>query len=212
MHSSINKGNLTQSVRRHMLPLKDSISSPNILVGNYSFYESPEAYPAAEDFLKNVLNHADDAPETLTIGKFCAISSGVKFNMSAGARHSERVSAFPFSMLGDIWSHKANEGAEPIQHIHIGNDVSIGYESVIMPGVSIGDGAIINTRAVVTKDVAPYAVVGGNPAHVLRMRFPEYIVERLLELKWWNWNEEKIMANLHLICSGNVQRLLETNG
>ena len=186
--------------------LKDVINRPNISMGAYTFVEGATD---ADSFLKNVLNHGPESPEQLHIGKFCSIAAGVRFVLSGTAHRADWISAYPFRLFGGEWAGQPADYPLLTQHIEVGNDVSIGYEAVIMPGVKIGDGAIINTRAVVTKDIAPYSVVGGNPAHVLRMRFPEYIVERLLEIKWWNWSAEKITRSLPIICSGNIQRLLE---
>lgn len=188
--------------------LNRTITGPNIVIGDNTFFED---YEHPENFFKNILHHSLDSDVHLHIGKFCCIASGVKFVMQGGSPRADWISAYPFQRFPELWG-KHHIDSEPWfnrQHIDIGNDVSIGYEVIIMPGVSIGDGAIVHTRAVVTKDVPAYAVVGGNPANVLRMRYPEYIVERLKEIAWWNWPNEKIERYLPLLTSGNVQRLLE---
>jgi virginiamycin A acetyltransferase len=181
---------------------------PNINIGDFTFFED-SVLPGG--FMNNILNHTADSKVTLNIGKFCAINSGVKFIMETTTPRADHISAYPFFRFNQEWGKPTFNDASwvNIQHIDIGNDVTIGYEAIIMPGVKIGDGAIIQTRAVVTKDIPAYSVVGGNPANILRMRYPEYLVERLIDLAWWNWPIEKITRNLPLLASGNIQRLLE---
>ena len=120
-------------------------------------------------------------------------------------------STYPFPLFFEEWGlDRANvtDAWDNEGDIIIGNDVWIGYEAVIMQGVHIGDGAIIATRAVVTKDVPPYTIVGGVPAKELRKRFPEQTIEKLMQLKWWNWEEDKIKRNLSHLLTGAIDRLI----
>ena len=176
--------------------LKNCVTSPFIEVGDYSFYHDFENPLDFES--KCVLYHYPYVNnDRLKIGKFCSIAYGTKFLFN-GANHTlNSLSTYPFPVLADEW-----DLAEPITDawdnkgdIVVGNDVWIGFEAVIMAGVTIGDGAIIGSRAVVTKDVEPYSIVGGIPAKLIRKRFSEEKILELLEMKWWNWSEEMIKKN-----------------
>ena len=180
--------------------LKNCVTSPFIEVGDYSFYHDFENPLDFES--KCVLYHYPYVNnDRLKIGKFCSIAYGTKFLFN-GANHTlNSLSTYPFPVLADEW-----DLAEPITDawdnkgdIVVGNDVWIGFEAVIMAGVTIGDGAIIGSRAVVTKDVEPYSIVGGIPAKLIRKRFSEEKILELLEMKWWNWSEEMIKKNLDRI-------------
>ncbi|MBC5774419.1 CatB-related O-acetyltransferase [Pontibacter sp. KCTC 32443] len=189
--------------------LKNIIQSPNIIVGDYTYYDDLED---PHNFEKNVLYHFDFIGDKLVIGKFCAIGSGATFIMNGGNHETKPVSTYPFAIFGNDWE-KITEGVDlkdkyPSKgDTRIGNDVWVGYKAVIMPGVKIGDGAVIATKAVVTKDVPPYSIVAGNPAEVVKMRFPEDTVAKLQRIAWWNWDAEKITRNLHLINSDDVDAL-----
>lgn len=189
--------------------LKNIIKNPRIVVGEYTYYDDLED---PQNFEKNVLYHFDFVGDRLIIGKFCAIASGVKFIMNGGNHETAPVSTYPFAIFGNGWE-KVEEGIDISQKYPskgdtvIGHDVWIGYESVIMPGVTIGSGAIIASKAVVTKNVPAYAVVGGNPAKVLKMRFDDDTIQRLLSIAWWHWDIEKISRNLLMINSSDVKGL-----
>lgn len=174
--------------------LKNVISNPNILVGDYTYYDD---FEKVENFEKNVRYHFDFIGDKLIIGKFCMIASDVTFIMNGGNHVQDAASAYPFAIFGNGWEN-AMEGRDyPSKgDTVVGNDVWIGYGSTIMPGVTVGDGAIIATRSVVTGDVPPYSIVGGNPARLIRYRFTEDRIAHLLQLQWWNWPPEKITANL----------------
>lgn len=183
--------------------LKNIIKNPNIIVGDYTYYDDPDD---VHNFEKNVLYHFDFVGDKLIIGKFCQIATNVKFVMNGGNHHLDGYSAYPFVIFQSYWPEVPfipNRKKDTI----IGNDVWIGYDATIMPGVTIGDGAIIATRAVVTKDVAPYEIVGGNPARVIRKRFDDETIEFLLQLQWWNWPIEKIRANVFAIMNGDKNTL-----
>ncbi|PKV67033.1 CatB-related O-acetyltransferase [Pontibacter ramchanderi] len=188
--------------------LKNIIRNPNIEVGDYTYYHDMEN---PHNFEKNVLYHFDFIGDKLRIGKFCAIASGAKFIMNGGNHETRPVSTYPFEIFANGWE-RADDGADHYPYkgdTVVGNDVWIGYEAVIMPGVKIGSGAIVATKAVVTKDVPDYAIVAGNPAQVVKMRFPESEIAQLLQIAWWNWSVEKITRNLAFISSADVSRLAD---
>ncbi|RRQ48383.1 antibiotic acetyltransferase [Maribacter algicola] len=179
--------------------LKNIVTNPNIIVGDYTYYDD---FEDVANFEKNVKYHFDFIGDKLIIGKFCMIASGATFIMNGGNHLTEATSAYPFAIFGGAWQN-AMEGKDyPTKgDTIIGNDVWIGHGATIMPGVHIGDGAIIATKAVVTKNVAPYTIVGGNPAKPIKKRFSEATISRLLELQWWNWDIEKITQNLGKLTS-----------
>lgn len=186
--------------------LKNILSAPNIIVGDYTYYDD---FETVENFKKNVKYHFDFTGDKLIIGKFCQIASGVEFIMNGGNHLVDAISTFPFSIFGNGWESAMEGKTFPNKgNTEIGNDVWIGYRSLIMPGVRIGDGAIIATASVVTKDIPPYSISGGNPAQLIRMRFDEKTIEKLLQIKWWDWDAEKIAKYANLLTSNNV-RLLE---
>jgi len=186
--------------------IKNTVKNPNIIIGDYTYYDDPAN---SEDFERNVLYHYPFLGDKLIIGKFCALATGVKFIMNGAFHKMSGISAYPFSIFGNGWEKIIpKKGELPYKgDTVVGNDVWIGYEALIMAGVKIGDGAIIGAKALVTKDVPPYAVAGGNPAKVIKMRFKEKEVERLLKLKWWDWKVEKISENLKIITSGDIKAL-----
>jgi virginiamycin A acetyltransferase len=186
--------------------LKNIVKNPNITVGDYTYYDD---FEDVLNFEKNVRYHFDFIGDQLRIGKFCAIASGVEFILNGGNHLVDALSSYPFSIFGNGWEH-AMEGRQfPSKgDITIGNDVWLGYRSVILAGVTIGDGAIVGAYSVVTKDVPPYTIVAGNPAKEIRRRFSDADIERLLEMKWWDWPIEKISANVHLLTGNSVSDLL----
>ena len=193
---------------KQIVYLKNVITNPNIQVGEYTIYN--DFYNDPLEFQKNnVLYHYPINGDKLIIGKFCSIACGTKFLMNCGNHTLHSLSTYTFPLFGEEWEHKMNvkDSWDNKGNITIGNDVWIGYEAVILSGVTIGDGAIIGTRAVVTKDVPPYAIVGGSPAKVLKKRFSDDIIEKLLKIKWWNWPVEKIARSLEYIQSGNLFQL-----
>lgn len=184
--------------------LKNIINNPNIIVGDFTYYDD---FDNAKNFEKNVLYHFDFIGDKLIIGKFCAIASDVKFIMNGGNHHTDYFTSYPFSIFGQAWE-KAEPSSWPYKgDTVIGNDVWIGYNAVIMPGVTVGDGAIIGAKSVVTKNVTPYTIVAGNPAQPIKKRFDDDIINLLLQLKWWDWDVDKITNNLLVIASNNVQAL-----
>jgi len=185
--------------------LKNIITNPNIIVGDYTYYDD---FKDVHQFENNVKYLFDFSGDQLIIGKFCMIASDVSFIMNGGNHASAGISAYPFAIFGGDWAGAMEGKSYPSKgNTVIGNDVWIGYRATIMPGVSIGDGAIIGTQAVVTKDVAPYTIVGGNPAKKIQKRFSDDIINRLLELAWWDWDIEKITKHVSLLISGDVDSL-----
>ena len=175
--------------------LKNIIKNPNIMVGDYTYYDD---FEDVHNFEKNVKYHFDFIGDKLIIGKFCMIASGVTFIMNGANHKNDGITAYPFYIFGEDWADSAPVAGElPYKgDTEVGNDVWIGTEATIMPGVKIGDGAIIASKSVVSKDVEPYTVVGGNPAKIIRKRFSQEKIDELLELEWWNWSIEKITQNL----------------
>ncbi|MEL7247051.1 MAG: CatB-related O-acetyltransferase [Bacteroidota bacterium] len=186
--------------------LKNVVTNPNIIVGDYTYYDD---FETVENFKRNVKYLFDFTGDKLIIGKFCMIASDVTFIMNGANHLSDAISTYPFAIFGADWAN-AMEGKEyPVKgDTTVGNDVWIGYGATIMPGVAIGDGAIIATKAVVTKDVAPYSIVGGNPAQEIRKRFPEDTIKMLLDICWWDWPVEKITKHVQLLTGNNIQALL----
>lgn len=189
--------------------LKNVITDPSITVGDYTMYNDFVNDPVGFE-RNNVLYHYPINRDRLIIGKFCSIACGAKFLFNSANHTLSSLSTYPFPLFFEEWGlEKRNVAAswDNKGDIVIGNDVWIGYEAVIMAGVTIGDGAIIGARAVVTKDVPSYTVAGGIPAKPIKKRYPEETIAALSELKWWNWPEERIAQNLHAIQAGKLNEL-----
>jgi len=174
--------------------LKNVVANPNIIVGDYTYYDD---FENVDNFEKNVKYLFDFNGDKLIIGKFCMIASDVTFIMNGANHLSEAVTSYPFAIFGQDWSDAMQGKTYPNKgNTTIGNDVWIGYGATIMPGVTVGDGAIIATKAVVTKDVEPYSIVGGNPAREIRKRFSDEEIKELLVIRWWDWPIEKITEHV----------------
>lgn len=189
--------------------LKDAVTGPNIEVGDYTIYNDFVQDP--RDFEKNnVLYHYPINGDKLIIGKFCSIACGAKFLFTSGNHALQSLSTYTFPIFFEEWGLDPKDICRAWDNkgdIVIGSDVWIGYEAVILSGVTIGDGAIIGTRAVVTKDVPPYTIVGGVPARPIRKRFDEKTIEKLEALRWWDWDEEKLRRSLPAIQAGELAGL-----
>lgn len=189
--------------------LKNAVTDPSIQVGEYTMYNDFVHDP--RDFQKNnVLYHYPVNHDRLVIGRFCSIACGAKFLFNSANHAMGSLSTYPFPLFFQEWGLEKSRVAEAWDNkgdIVAGSDVWIGYEAVILAGVTIGDGAVIGARAVVTKDVPPYTIVGGVPARAIRRRFPEETVEELLRLKWWDWPPERIARNIPAIQAGRVDLL-----
>lgn len=181
--------------------IKNMITKPNIVAGDYSYYDSENG----ESFEDQVLYHYEVIGTKLIIGKFCSIAPETRFMMDGG-NHRMDGSTYPFNIFGHGWE-KHTPTLEQLRikgDTVVGNDVWIGRRATIMPGVRIGDGAVISAEAVVTKDVAPYTIVGGNPAKEIRQRFAPEIIEELLDLRWWDFDITVIQEYMGAIVSGDI--------
>ena len=190
--------------------LKGAISNPNIIIGDYTMYNDFVREP--KDFEKNnVLYQYPINQDKLIIGKFCSIACGAKFIFNSANHSLSSLSTYPFPIFFEEWNLDVKDITKAWDNkgnIIIGNDVWIGYEVVIMAGVTIGDGDIIGTGAVVTKDIPPYTIVGGIPAKPIRKRFKQETIDILLKIKWWNWSDEKIYKHILDIQNGNIENLI----
>lgn len=187
--------------------IKNTVTHPKIIIGDYTYYDDPED---SEDFERNVLYHYSFSKDKLIIGKFCALARNIKFIMNGANHQISGFSTYPFYIFGNGWEKVTPRDNElPFKgDTLIGNDVWIGYESIMMPGVTIGDGAIIAAKSVVVNDVPPYSIVGGNPAKIIKQRFTAETIKTLQEIAWWNWDINKISANLEYITSADIDALL----
>lgn len=186
--------------------LKNIIKNPNIIVGDYTYYDDPID---SEGFERNVLYHYAFMNDKLIIGKFCAIARDVKFIMNGANHKIEAFTTYPFSIFGNGWE-KVTPVIEDLPYkgdTVIENDIWIGYDSLIMPGVKIANGAIVAARSVVVSDIEPYTIVGGNPAKPIRRRFGQELIDLLLNAEWWNWSAEKITENLEMLTSNDEDKL-----
>lgn len=187
--------------------LKNIITNPNIVVGDYTYYDD---FEDVHNFEKHVKYHFDFVGDKLIIGKFCMIASGATFIMNGGNHLTNAISAYPFAIFGGDWANAMDGKNYPYKgDTKIGNDVWIGHQATIMPGVTVGDGAIISTNATVTREVEPYTIVGGNPTKPIRKRFSDEQIDMLLKLKWWDWEIEKITRNVAVLTGNDIQKLKE---
>jgi virginiamycin A acetyltransferase len=185
--------------------LKPLVTHPNVEVGEYTYYDDPDD-PGA--FERDAVLYAH-GPERLVIGRFCAIASGVRFVLP-GANHADLgPSTFPFGIFGDAWADTMDlvMSAPSRGDTVVGHDVWIGYQALILPGVTIGHGAVVAAASVVASDVAPYTVVAGNPARVVRRRYEEDDVARLLRAAWWDWPIELVTEHARTIMAGTPAEL-----
>jgi virginiamycin A acetyltransferase len=188
--------------------LKNIVKNPNIIVGDYTYYDD---FENPENFEQNVLYHFDFIGDKLIIGKFCSIASDVKFIMNGGNHRTDWFTNYPFPIFGLGWEVAMPDEWPNKGDTLIGNDVWIGYEATIMPGIQVGDGAIIATKSVVTRDVEAYTIVGGNPAQEIRKRFDASIIQELLLIQWWEWDIEKITRNVKAICGADIHALRDAS-
>lgn len=194
---------------RETIYLKNVITDPNIIVGDYTMYNDFVNDPALFE-KNNVLYHYPINHDKLHIGKFCSIACGAHFLFNSANHSLDSLSTYPFPIFFEEWGLSISQVTDAWDNkgdIIIGNDVWIGYEAVILAGVKVGDGAIIGTRAVVTKDVPPYTIVGGVPARPIRKRFSDDTIAALLAERWWDWPIDKIAENLKAIKSGRIDLL-----
>ncbi|MEM8536085.1 MAG: Vat family streptogramin A O-acetyltransferase [Chloroflexota bacterium] len=188
--------------------IKNTIQNPNIIVGDYTYYDDPED---SENFERNVLYHFPFIGDKLIIGKFCAIARDVKFIMNGANHKISGISTYPFQIFGSGWETvMPGPGDLPYKgDTIIGNDVWIGYDTLIMPGVTVGNGAIISSRSVVVSDVPAYTIVGGNPAKPIKQRFSSEAIAMLESIAWWDWPVDQITRHLRIIVSADIDALRE---
>jgi len=187
--------------------LSDLVTNPNIIVGRYSYYSGWYHGHGFDDCARYLMT--EPGVDRLIIGDFCSIGSGAAFIMAGNQGHrNDWASSFPFFYMPEVPYFAGSVDAfEKAGDTVIGNDVWIGSEAIIMPGVKVGDGAVIGTRALVTRDVEPYAIIGGNPARVIRKRFDDDSIAMLLEMKWWDWDDARLGEAMPLLCSGDIAAL-----
>ena len=186
--------------------LKHFVKAPNIFVGDYTYFDDRRYGPEMFEE-NNVLYNYNTAIVKLVIGKFCALAAETRFIMT-GDHKLDAISTYPFPVFGQGWESGFTVSELPVKgDIIIGNDVWLGYDSLVMNGVTIGHGAIVAARATVVKDVPPYSIVAGNPAKVVKQRFDEKTIERLLQIAWWDWDIEKICKHVKVICHLEIDRL-----
>jgi virginiamycin A acetyltransferase len=186
--------------------IKNVVKNPNIQIGDYTYYDDING---AENFEQRVTHHYDFIGDKLIIGKFCAIAKGIEFVMNGANHRMNSVTTYPFNIMGRCWE-KAAPSLEDLPlkgDTVVGNDVWIGQNVTVMPGVKIGDGAIIAANSVVTKNIPAYHIAGGNPVKIIRKRFEDDLIGYLLKIKWWDWDSEKIFKNLEILCNGNLEEI-----
>lgn len=195
-------------LRRIRKIIKDHITNPNIISGKYSYYSGYYHGHSFDDCARYLFPDRNDV-DKLIIGSYCSIGSGASFIMAGNQGHKyDWISSFPFFYMSefDVFS-KSQDGFQKAGDTVVGNDVWIGSEAMIMPGVQIGDGAVIGSRALVTKDVEPYSIVGGNPAKLIKKRFSDDDIQKLQEMKWWEWDEETLFEAMPILCSNKIDLL-----
>ena len=188
--------------------IKNVVTAPNVSIGDYTYYDDTKQPTEFEK--NNILFNYPEFGDKLIIGKFCSIASGTKFIMGPANHRISSVTTYPFHVFGGLWEEKTSPHLSQLPFkgdIIVGNDVWFGRECVIMPGVKIGDGAIIAAYSIVTKDVSPYSVVGGNPAKLIKKRFDDQLIEALLTLQWWNLPSDELLSLLPLLCNPNLEHV-----
>lgn len=188
--------------------IQDHVTNPNIVAGKYSYYSGYYHGHSFDDCARYLLPDRSDV-DKLIIGSYCSIGTGASFIMAGNQGHRyDWISSFPFYYMSEVeYFHNSVDAYQAAGDTIIGNDVWIGAEAMVMPGIEIGDGAVIGSRALVTKDVEPYTIVGGNPAKVIKKRFSEEEIAVLVKVKWWEWDEVILAEAIPIICSGNIPLL-----
>ena len=186
--------------------IKNVITRPNIQVGDYTYYDDKNG---ADKFEEHVTHHYEFLGDKLIIGKFCQIASGITIIMNGANHRMNSVTTYPFNIMGNGWEKvKTSLDELPFKgDTVIGNDVWIGQNVTILPGVHIGDGAIIGANSIVTKDIPAYHIAGGNPSKIIRKRFDDELINYLEQIKWWDWEEKKIFDNLEILCSNDLEKI-----
>nr|WP_325293624.1 CatB-related O-acetyltransferase [uncultured Oscillibacter sp.] len=210
MHNIPNPGVVFPNKYGTTVFLKNVISAPNITVGDYTYYDDPMDPAAFER--NNVLFNWPEFGDHLDIGKFCSIASGVKFIMGSANHRLSSASTYPFHVFGGFWAQRTPPHLSQIPFkgdTVVGNDAWLGRECVVMPGVTIGDGAIVAAYSVAARDVEPCTVVGGNPARPIKKRFSQELIDLLLRFRWWDFPPEKLADFLPVLCQENLEEVRE---
>ncbi len=183
--------------------IKNVVTRPNIIIGDYTYYDDING---AEKFEVHVTHHYEFLGDKLIVGRFCAIAKGIEFVMNGANHKMNSITTYPFNIMGCGWEKFTPTIDElPFKgDTVVGNDVWIGQNVTVMPGVQIGDGAIIAANSVVTKNIPAYCIAGGNPCKIIKKRFSDDLIEYLLCIQWWNWSPKKIFENLDILCSGDL--------
>ena len=187
--------------------IKNVVTAPNIFIGDYTYYDDPVDPAGFEK--NNVLFNYPEFGDRLIIGKFCAIASGTKFIMGPANHRMSSVTTYPFHVFGGVWGERTPDHLSELPRkgdIVVGNDVWLGRENVVMPGVHIGDGAIVAAYSVVTRDIPPYCIAGGNPARLIRQHFSDELTALLLQLRWWDFDPETLAEVLPLLCEPDLEK------
>lgn len=193
--------------------IKDHIKCHHIVVGDYSYYSGYYEGRPFEDCVMYLdeRDNEEEMTDRLIIGKFCSIATGVKFMMGGNQGHNYSwIASYP---LDDFKANFVNSEARSSKAFQlkgdtvIGNDVWLGAECLIMPSIHIADGAVVGARALVTKNIGPYEIWGGNPARLIKKRFSDENIQKLLQIKWWDWDEAVLRQNLHLLQSDDIEVL-----
>ncbi len=185
--------------------LNNLVDHPRVSIGDYSYYDDPDG---PEHFLqKCVKYHFDFIGDALVIGRFCAFATGIQFIMNGANHPMDGFSTYPFAAMGRGWEKGYEWPQNSRGDTVVGNDVWIGREAMIMPGMTIGDGAIIGARSVISQDVPAYAIVAGNPARIIRKRFDQNVIDRLCQIAWWNWDIQTITRNLTAIRGADLDAM-----
>jgi len=193
---------------RQTCTLKEAVTGEYIIVGDHTYYHDFDDPLRFQE--RNVLYHYPLVNhDRLVIGKFCSIAHGARFLFNGGNHRAASCVNYPFAIFGELWEHDLNVASswDNKGDIVVGNDVWIGFEALIMAGVTIGDGARIGSRAIVTRDVPPYATVAGSPARVVKKRFSDAEIALLEEIRWWDWPEDRIRRNVGLLMHGDPETL-----
>lgn len=190
--------------------IKNAVKSPNVIIGDFTYYNCDNGKNPADFEKENILYHYEEFGDKLIVGKFCSLGENIRFVMNAANHNLSAITTYPFTAIleegGGVNEAHLNELPNKGDTV-IGNDVWIGQNVTIMPGVHIGDGAVVGANSVVAKNVAPYTVVAGNPVKEIRKRFSAEDIAALEEIKWWDWDIEKITANLQTILGNDVRKL-----
>jgi len=187
--------------------LKPHITRSNILVGDYTYYDSPTHPETFQD--DNVLYHYEAQGDRLVIGKYCALAHGVTFIMNGANHRMDGITTYPFPIFGADWAQHMDllSNLPSRGDTRVGHDVWMGMETLVMPGVTIGDGAIIAARTVVSSDVPPYTVFAGNPGRVVRNRFNAKDTARLQAVAWWDWPRDMVCTHVPTLMSGDIDAI-----